>query len=290
MAEPVILDVRTREIKTISEKINWLKTVYQAVTLMANYHDLMIQLSESEWAAYRVFATSNPQSGVGFGGLSPEGNFNIYATSDDLSESLIRSLLEQNAPKQIPSLIRGPIGNLAAIQAIDEIREVGIESLPYHHLEVPSERVRAMSFSTDSPYELRRATDSDSDMALIKTWYTTFNEESGTNWPTPNRQEVLSKRLFFLVERSTGVVLAAAANTLESRERFWVGRLMVFKPYRGAGVGRALWEKIFALAKTEGKSVAELVFMNNESALRLSDRLGFLSTGINAIIRIKKIE
>ncbi len=128
--------VEIRELMSLNEKLNWLNSVYPSIPVMANYRDLMLEMKKTDWDKYRVFAISNGARDVGFGGISPENNFNVYATSDDLSESLIRYMMASSGARGIPNMMLGPVGNEKAVQAIEDLREIISGRYHYHHLEI----------------------------------------------------------------------------------------------------------------------------------------------------------
>ncbi len=54
----------------------------------------------------------------------------------------------------------------------------------------------------------------------------------------------------------------------------------MFEPYRKRGIGLELWGQILALARRERKAVSQLVFLDNDNALRLSERMVFRALGL----------
>lgn len=111
-----------------------------------------------------------------------------------------------------------------------------------------------------------------------------FNAEFGD--PTPGA-EAFAARVRELLEIDTAVLLAGEgpdgfallrfrANLYSSAQEAYLAELYVVPPLRGRGIGRALMEAAFELARERGCDRMELTTStDDEGAIALYEKLGF---------------
>lgn len=134
------------------------------------------------------------------------------------------------------------------------------------------------------------------DEAFIYAVYFSTRREEMTAWGWPEAQQEMFARMQFNVRRqSYRMQFPTAAEKIILCETERAGSLIVERSggeiklvdiallpeYRGAGIGRAIIEGLFAEADAESKTVRLQVLRENEAARRLYERMGFSITNEN---------
>lgn len=228
-----------------------------------NYLDNLLTQDKEYLSKYLFFKVTDQD----LFGISPEGNFHIYSTD----EVAIRLFATHEIPAN-SGLLFSYFENDSLLR---KLFPRNWTSRPFYYL---NKRPQRSEVTGQNSLVIRPADINDQE--LVNKWYASFNAEEGSNWPTPDLQTVPIPRLY--LAHLDGAFVGAAANTLRSDSRLWVGRLWVDKSQRGKGIGDGLMKSIESLALSEGKTVSLLVSKENMVALKLYNNLKFQQVSLNA--------
>jgi ribosomal protein S18 acetylase RimI-like enzyme len=231
-----------------------------------NYRDTLLGQSKDSLDNYQFFKWS----GSDVFGISPERNVHLYSIDADAIHSFLR-YIEQS--KVDPQVIFSFYKNDSLIRNIFAARN--LTSRPFYSLNKIPERFE----TTNNSLEYRLA--NVSDQLIVNHWYESFNKEESSSWAIPDlmKDPELKLYLFFLNSEFVG----AAANTLLSEDRMWIGRLWIDPEARGKGLGTSFMRKLENVAVTENKTVSLLVSENNHKALGLYSKLVYQAVSSNCL-------
>jgi ribosomal protein S18 acetylase RimI-like enzyme len=230
-----------------------------------NYHDSLINQSEDYLANYRFYKTATND----LFSISPESNVHLY-TNDTVQVALFLGLLDEL--KVSPKVFFSYFSNDIVLR--EYLKERSLTSRPFYYL-----KKHPTNFVTsDSSFTFRLATENDQE--AINLWYERFNDEEGATWAVPVLKDNPSLRLYLLYSNSKFV--GAAANTLLSESRLWIGRLWVEKEERKKNIATQLMKELETIAFNEGRDSSLLVALHNEKALGLYRKLGYQEVSLNS--------
>jgi ribosomal protein S18 acetylase RimI-like enzyme len=223
-----------------------------------NYCDTLLGQSKDYLDNYQFFKWS--ESDVF--GISPERNVHLYSIDADAIHSFLQYIEES---KVDPQVIFSFYNNDSSIRKNFGARN--LTSRPFYSLSKIPERFETINNSLE--YRLANV----SDQSIVNRWYESFNKEESSSWAIPDlmKDPELKLYLFFLNSEFVG----AAANTLLSEDRLWIGRLWIDPEARGKGLGTSFMQKLENVALAENKTISLLVAENNKKALGLYSKLGY---------------
>ncbi len=117
------------------------------------------------------------------------------------------------------------------------------------------------------------------DQSIVNQWYKKFNEKELSSWDTPDLSKNPTFKLYLLFLNSEFV--GAAANTLQSTDRLWIGRLWIEPKYRKRNLGTSIMNRLESEAMKENKTVSLLVSNTNQKAMGLYSKLGYQKVSSN---------
>lgn len=237
--------------------------------LVENYLDIQMNMNEEEWSKYRIFQKDlGGESAIA--GVSPTGNFNIYASTKELAEEALK-YLDKNMSR--PSFI---LGQAWINDLVQEIYKNSVSKYnPYDYL---FKNENFNSFKSDE-FSFRKA--EAGDLEIVSKWFSDFNENQNANWDLPNADDLKNKN-FYLGTNSENELVVACGNTLLNKDRLWIGRLFVYPDHRGKSLGKLMMSFIEGLAKENSQGVSLLVNQSNVVAQKLYRELGYKDLGTNA--------
>ena len=230
-----------------------------------NYHDSLINQSEDYLANYRFYKTPTND----LFSISPEFNVHLY-TKDTFQVALFLGFLDEL--KVSPKVFFSYFSNDLVLR--DYLKERSLTSRPFYYLK----KHPTSLLKSDISFTFRLATENDQE--TINLWYERFNEEEGASWAVPVLKVDPSLKLYLMYSNSKFV--GAAANTLLSESRLWVGRLWIEKEERKKNIATQLMTELENTAFNEGRDSALLVSLHNEKALGLYRKLGYQELSLNS--------
>lgn len=267
-------EIGITELTDLARKQRALEVMGETVPASINYQDLMLMMTPAEWAAYRIFiAEGDAGEQTAFGGISPEGNFNVYGTDEtSVTEMAGRLILESRGRAQ--PFYRASISGLGAISRYKALSH-SLTLLKF----VRTLEAAADVFPPPNPeFEFSSATSTEADLSDVKQWYEAYNTETNSNYSVPPVESLGSRGLYLL--RRQGRLVACCAHTVLNPRRLWLGRMFVLPEYRRTGVGTELQRQLGALAREAGQTLALHVHSDNLGAIRFYEALGFKETGV----------
>jgi ribosomal protein S18 acetylase RimI-like enzyme len=234
------------------------------ITGCENYHDTLLGQSNEYLNEYQFFKVSEND----IFGISPEKNIHLYSKN----EAAILNFLQHLETIKINSkVIFSFYNNDSLIRNFFKSRK--LTSKPFFYLAKQPIHPETLSNSL----EARLATFED--QPIVDLWYKNFNEEELSSWATPDLSKNPSLKLYLLFLNSEFV--GAAANTLQSSDRLWIGRLWIDPKARNQNLGTSIMKKLESVAIEENKTMSLLVANNNEKALALYTKLGYQTVSFN---------
>lgn len=228
------------------------------LSVCENYHDTLLSQSEDYLKGYNFFKWSDSD----LFGISPENNIHLYSIDTEAVHSFLHYVRESNIT---PEVVFSFNTNDPLIRKIFEAR--ALTARPFYSLKKVPERFEDHNDSLK--YRLANIFD----QLIVNHWYESFNKEESSHWAIPDllKEPKLKLYLFFLNSEFVG----AAANTLFSEDRLWVGRLWIDPVARGTGLGASFMRKLENVALAENKTISLLVAEGNQKALGLYSKLGY---------------
>ncbi len=229
-----------------------------------NYHDTLLGQPDEYLNEYQFFKLSEND----LFGISPEKNIHLYSNN----ESAILSFLGYLVTNKItPEVIFSFYNNDSIIRNFFKNRN--LTSRPFFYLSKQPLHPEALSNSLES--RLARI----EDQSIVDLWFKRFNEEELSSWAIPDLSKNPSLKLYLLFLNSEFV--GAAANTLQSSNRLWIGRLWIDPKARKQNLGTSIMKKLENVAIEENKTMSLLVGNNNQKALALYSKLGYKTVSSN---------
>jgi GNAT superfamily N-acetyltransferase len=230
-----------------------------------NYHDSLIAQSTDYLQSYKFFRDSTKD----IFGISPDLNIHLYSHNTSSILNFANHLKEiQIQPKVFFSFY----GNDSLLRSITKNRN--LTARPFYYLN----KAPIVTQNIDDSLECRLA--KVSDQALVNLWYEKFNEEEQSNWEVPNLTTNPNLKLYLFFSKDE--FIGAAANTLLSLKRLWIGRLWIAPSMRNRNLGTAVMKKLENVAKEENKTMSLLVSNHNVKALGLYKKLNYKMISSNS--------
>lgn len=228
-----------------------------------NYLDSLLSQSESYKEKYTFLKNDCDD----IFGISPEGNIHLY--SED--QHSIQIFFDRIAELSInPAVIFSYSSNDFLIR--ESCKQRTLVSRPFFYLKKLPKKLK---FTGNSVIKLATSQDQE----LVNSWYKSFNEEESSNWDTPQLLVSPDIKLYLIFHDDK--FAGAAANTLLSNSRLWIGRLWIMPNYRKHGLATELMNHLETVAKIENKDVSLLVSNHNIKALNLYTNLEYKTISSN---------
>ena len=212
-----------------------------------NYHDTLLGQSDEYLNEYQFFKESEND----VFGISLEKNIHLYSKNET---AILNFLQHLETIKISPEVIFSFYNNDSLIK--DFFKNRNLTSKSFFYLAKKPLEPEALSNSLEA--RLARI----EDQPIVDHWYKNFNEEELSSWATPDLSKNSSLKIYLLFLNSEFV--GAAANTLQSLDRLWIGRLWIDPKARNQNLGTSIMKKLENLAIKENKTMSLLVGHNNQ--------------------------
>lgn len=233
-----------------------------AIPASLNYLDTLKQSTKEYLSKYLFFKINSNE----VFSLSSDGNLHYYGGKADVlteifnfldSENLSIKMIFTNSTEEIDALIK---------------LHFDFAPKPYIYMQADG------TIQGSTNLSLREATLADQN--AVNLWYEKFNTETKSSWPTPVISSDESN--LYLIYRDDQFI-GGVANTLQSNERFWIGRMWINPTERKAGIGSSLIQEMLRKASEHNKKLSLLVSPDNNIAIRIYERFGFKVIAKNTI-------
>ncbi len=228
-----------------------------------NYLDGLVSQTESYKEKYTFFRNGSDD----IFGISPEGNVHLYSEDQQDIHDFLKRVEELSIN---PAVIFSYFSNDLLIR--ESFKKRTLTSRPFFYL-------KKIAIKSELPGNsiIKLATFQNQD--LVNSWFKSFNEEESSNWDTPQLIVNPDIKLYLVFQDDN--FAGAAANTLLSNSRLWVGRLWIMPNYRKHGLATELMNHLESVAKIENKDVSLLVSNHNIKALNLYTNLEYKTISSN---------
>jgi len=240
-----------------------IENALQRIPASINYLDTLRQSSKDYISQYKFFRI---ESGEVFS-ISPDENLHYYGGNLDslihildflLLKNINAKMIFTNSSEQIDSLIKS---------------RFNFSPKPYIYMQADGAATK-----DSTGLSLREATPAD--QSAVNHWYSEFNTETKSSWPTPIISSEPSN--LYLIYRDEQFI-GGVANTLQSDERFWIGRMWITPSQRQAGIGSLLMQEMLRISSERNKKLSLLVSPDNRIAIKIYERFGFKVIAENTI-------
>jgi RimJ/RimL family protein N-acetyltransferase len=257
----------------IQDKLKAIKSIETSCPEGIHYSDLMLNSTDSSLEKYDIYNGFNDSSeAIVYGGISPEGNLNIYGDSNSSMKDMANFLLKTSS-QPIP-FIRSSLKAQDLATYNPELKTKLIRSNKVIGLKYETQSTSIADYKLD----IKIATNSNEDREHIQNWYNAFNLEMNDNHCVPSKEYIESRKMILLFDEKKNLIGGCAQN-IPNDKRFWIGRFFIFQQFRKKGIAEKFHNIIANLAHQEKKDIYLFVHEDNIRAQKFYKKVGYKSAG-----------